>query len=345
MSQERYNRFAIPKPEHLGDAHWGAIEIEVTRFVTALDTGDDSQALGQLKCIVEALAKVVWDLNGEPAAANQGIQPLVRRAHDLLARQPGRELTNDSPYSALAAQARKMAEQLGEIRNSHGSGHGRPRQPVLRDEMLDLTMDGALMWTRWALRRIDHFAYGRPETLIRDLIGDPYGQKTFSSGNLADRLRDANLSDIEARHARAIGVAVGQRTARETFVVAQDGVEQPINDGGLERWPAPYRLGVATGLLFAPDESPTITAYNLLRAAQICEPVRDAPEEIANLLSRTTAVLTQGRPSRLPGSAEQHTQLRWLVGRALTNCPASERAAWQELAHVPAYILDSPPSA
>jgi hypothetical protein len=171
--------------------------------------GDDGLALGQLKSAVEAVAKVVHDLNGQSVAPSASFDTVVNGAHQLLAQQPGHELAYETPFGNLATQARKMAVSLSEIRNSYGSGHGRPRQPELRHEMLDLTMDGALIWTRWALRRIDHFAYGRPETLIRDLIGDPYGQIVFYCGVLTERLRDANLAGIEPKHARASGVAVG----------------------------------------------------------------------------------------------------------------------------------------
>ncbi|ONI79055.1 hypothetical protein BWI15_00310 [Kribbella sp. ALI-6-A] len=328
MSEERYSRFAVPRPEHLGEAHWGAINIEVDRFVRALEDGDDAQALGQLKCVVEAVAKVVHDINGQPVGSNSNFDTIVNGAHDLLARQPGRELAYQSPFGDVATQARKIAVNLSRIRNSYGGGHGRARQPELQAEMLDLAMDGALMWTRWALRRIGHYLYGRPETLIRDLIGDPYGQIVFYGGTLTERLADANLGGIEERHARAIGLAVGQRAARDTFIVRHEGVQAAIDDDSLERWPVPYRLGVAYGLLFTPEELPTLTTYNLLQAMQICEPVREAPNEVSAILNRV-------RASRPPGplleSSPAVTQLLWLIQNAPRRRPEEEHEAWRGL--------------
>jgi len=328
VNTKDYDRFAIYRPDHLGDAHWDGISVEYGRFARAVEDRDDAQAIGQLKCLIEAIAKVVHDLNGQPVASKSSFDTIVNSAHNLLARQKGRELAHESPFGDVATQARKIAVNLSQIRNSYGGGHGRARQPELRDEMLDLSMDGALMWTRWALRRIGHFAYGRPETLIRDLIGDPQGQIVFYTGDLEQRLLDANLYDIEPMHARAVGVAVGQRAARDTFLVRREGVQAAIEDDSLERWPMPYRLGVANGLLFTPEELPTITTHNLLQALQICEPVRDAPAEMSDVLNRVSA---SRPPGPMPGTAEDATTIIWLAERATTQRPQDEREAWRRL--------------
>lgn len=328
MTTTPFERFDLAPPTRVGLAHAQAIEVEADRLARAIDDGDDAQALGYLKCLVESVAKVVLDLNGEPAPGNASYDAVVNKAHTLLANQDGAGLTHDSPFSNIATQARKMAVAMSNIRNSFGAGHGRARQPELTSEMLTLAMDGSLLWVRWALRRLDAFAGGRPETLIRDLVGDPYGQITFTSGSLASRLVAAGLSAIEPRHARAIGVAVGQRAARETFVVRIDGVEAPIADLDLGRWPAPYRLGVARGLLFSPDERPTFTAMNLLQALEICAPVRDAPEEISELIMD---VVQRVPPGRLVGDEGIVTALTWLVDQAVNQRPEAEQPAWTTL--------------
>ncbi|WP_166678027.1 abortive infection family protein [Kribbella kalugense] len=233
--------------------------------------------------MIEAVAKVVLDLNGAPSGGAD-FDPTVKRAHDLLAAQPGHELAHPSPFGNLATQASKMAVSMSAIRNNYGGGHGRARQPELQAEMLDLAMDGSLLWVRWAVRRLGYFAQGRPETLIRDLVGDPTGPISFSAGDLTSRLQSANLPRSDPRHSRSIGIAVGQRTAQETFNVRIEGVNAASADNDLEHWPAAYRLGVASGLLFSPDEIPTTTALNLRLALRIYLPVTDAPDEIAKLL-------------------------------------------------------------
>lgn len=185
--------------------------------------------------------------------------------------------------------------------------------------MLDLALDGSLLWARWALRRVGYFNQGRPETLIRDLIGDPNGAITFYSGDLGHRLVAANLGALEDKHARAIGVAVGQRAARETFNVRIDGVQACISDPDLARWPAAYRLGAASGLLFSPEEHPTITAQNLRDAIQLCLSAPDASEDITALLTR----VVQLWPASLTGSDDAITSLGWWIQQARDKQPGS----------------------
>lgn len=325
---DMFERFDLPRPLRVGEAHAEAIGVEVERLARAIDAADDAQALGYLKCLVEAVAKVALDLNGEPAASNAGFDTIVKKAHDLLAGQHGKGLTQDSPFANLATQARKMAVSMSAIRNNFGGGHGRARQPEVSAEMLALASDGSLLWVRWALRRLDDFAQGRPETLIRDLVGDPYGALTFSSGDLTARLEGAGLAEADPRHSRAIGVAVGQRAARDTFNVRIEGVDAAVNDPDLTRWPAPYRLGVARGLLFTPDERSTFTAQNVLHALQICLPVLDAPEEIGGLICE---VLQTVPPGNLPGDPQSTLALTWLVDQNSLKRPPTEQPAWAAL--------------
>jgi hypothetical protein len=65
--------------------------------------------------------------------------------------------------------------------------------------MLELAMDGSLFRIKWALRRLGHLARGRPETLIRGLVGDPDGQMVFYSRDLAAHLQSADIANIEPR--------------------------------------------------------------------------------------------------------------------------------------------------
>jgi hypothetical protein len=104
-------------PAHIGEAHAQAIDLELQRFARAMDANDDGQAIGYLKCLMEAVAKVVLDINGTPAAGADSFDPTVKRAHDLLAGQPGHELALASPFCNLATQARKMAVSMSTIRN------------------------------------------------------------------------------------------------------------------------------------------------------------------------------------------------------------------------------------
>ncbi|WP_152185570.1 hypothetical protein [Segeticoccus rhizosphaerae] len=326
MTEDPYDQFCVPRPEHIGSAHAEAIDLELQRFARAVDDRDDGQAIACLKCLIEAIAKVVMDLNGTPASGSDKFDPTVKRAHDLLATQPGHGLAFETPFGNLATQARKMAVSMSVIRNNYGGGHGRARQPELQDEMLDLATDGSLLWVRWAIRRLGYFAQGRPETLIRDLIGDPSGQINFYSGDVTSRLRSADLPNIDPRHARSIGLAVGQRAAQHTFNVRIEGVEAAVSDNDLDRWPSAYRVGVAQGLLFSPDELPTITSGNIHQALEICIPVLEEAEEIAALLGRVVVTLA---PGSIPGDEPSNRDLLWFLEQNVDGRPSSEQPAWR----------------
>lgn len=281
MTDDRYARFELPRPRFLADEYWRSIELELSRLERSLGARDDSQVLGDLKCLVEAVAKVVLDVNGTPSDSNSKFPAVVSRAHDLLRTQKGQELAYDSPYNALAVQASKIAISLAQIRNAHGAGHGRARQPVVRNEMVDLALDGSFTWLRWACRRVGLFSEGRPDQLIRALVDEP---ATFTSGMLARRLVAADLPGLEDHHQRALGVAVGQRSARETFVVYADGMRPAIESADLVAWPTAYRLGLAHGILFDPSEQSTVVPLYLQRSMEVLTPVQNQQRQFGELV-------------------------------------------------------------
>lgn len=333
--EDAFAQFDITRPEHVGQAHVDSIGLELQRLARALDADDDAQAIGYLKCAVEAVAKVVLDINGTPADGAAAYPTTIKQAHQLLIGLAGPELAGGGPFAVLATQAQKMAGTLGEVRNSYGGGHGRARQPELTPEMLSLARDGGLLWLRWAMRRLGTFALGRPETLIRDLIGDPTGSIVWYSGDLTSRLTAADLAGIDPRHARAIGVAVGQRAAQETFNVMIEGIRAAVEDPeNLSAWPAVYRIGAAFGLLFAPDERPTITAHSLHRALQLCLPLTAEATETSTLIGR---VMASRPPGPMPGTSEQNTTLLWFVQQNAASRPPADQASWYALrAHLSA---------
>lgn len=283
MSADRYKRFEVARPDYLGDEHWHSIDTELARLERALEARDDAQAIGDVKCLVEAVAKATLEIAGSPADSNASFDSTVGKAHGLLIRQPGDQLAYESEYGNLATQASKMAKNLGKIRNEFGGGHGRARQPHVRDEMVDLALDGGLIWTRWALRRLGLFSEGRPDALIRDLVEE---RQNFYSGTLTRRLQAANLPNLEERHQRALGVAVGQRAMQGTFVVRMGGVDPCLRSDDTETWPAAYRIGLTSGLWFAPDGRPTVSAKAIRDGLTILDPLEDCGGFLDDLVER-----------------------------------------------------------
>lgn len=278
---EIYSRFQVEQPPHLADAYWECIKAEADRLRRALDAEDASQALGYLKCLVESVAKIVLDINGTPPADNADFHTLVTKAHTLLAKQPGHELVDTSPFGIMATQSSKIARNLAEIRNNYGGGHGRFRVPNLADEMLHMALDGSLMWVRWAVRRVGYFAEGRPTQLIDALVGEQ--RQTFYSGVLKSRLMAANLSALEATHQRSIGVAVGQRAAGGTFVVRADGVDACAESDDIKIWPPEYRFGVVSGLWITPNGKVSISSSWIRDTIKLLDPVPDCAADLAAL--------------------------------------------------------------
>ncbi|MGI5502338.1 hypothetical protein [Lentzea sp. CA-135723] len=322
-----YTRFQIARPEYLGDDHWACVEREADRLWRSLAADDGAQALSDIKCLVESISRIVLEIDGNPAAPNIAFDAVVTQAHTLLTGQPGRELANQSTFGQLATQASKIARNLGNIRNEFGGGHGRARTPDLRDEMVALALDGGLLWSRWALRRLGYFSEGRPTPLINDLVTG----EIFHGGTLERRLLAANLPRLDPRHQRSIGVAVGQRVMRGTFVVRRDGLEPSLESDDLSTWPRDYRIGLTYGLWFDPTGGLTLTARSLEDALRVLAPVPDCAADLADWVARIAE-------RRFPGglsdeftaslAAEQFVR-RWTPFR-----PAEEHPALMALAEL-----------
>jgi hypothetical protein len=76
-------------------------------------------------------------------------------------------------------------------------------EPQVTDELSQICIDAALMWSRWALRRLNALAQGMPTPLINDLLGGGI----FRSDLLTERLASADLAHQEPEVQRRIGVA------------------------------------------------------------------------------------------------------------------------------------------
>ena len=243
QSLPTYDRLAILRPEHLPQAQWEAISAEAQRIEAAIERGDVGQVLGVLKDLVESIARTTKELNGEPAAQSDAFEKIVERAYELLRTQPGPGLERQSDAAQLANSATKMAKKLGQIRNQHGTGHGRAALPSTTEDAMTLSVDAGLMWSRWALRRLGLFCIGRPSQIVADLESG-----LWSRGQLATRLAASDLRDDAA--ARMIGLAVGRRAAEDTWNVVAEGLDEPSSTPNLALWPPAYRWGAAEGHLF-----------------------------------------------------------------------------------------------
>ncbi|GGN72514.1 hypothetical protein GCM10011579_049800 [Streptomyces albiflavescens] len=140
-----------------------------------------------------------------------------------------------------------MADQLRELRNRYGTGHGRAVVHDITDEVAEICVHGALIWIRWALARLQTVLMGAVQPLIDDLLEGG----VFYGGDLTNRLQAANIVNLEEADQRALGLAIGQRAARATFNVRIEGIDVCSEDPA--RWPDAYREAALQRLFTNPD--------------------------------------------------------------------------------------------
>jgi hypothetical protein len=216
---------------------------------------------------------------GEVAPASKDFPALIESAHAVLKRQPGEHLSDDPDLRNLIQSAMKIVKSVGVIRNNYGSGHGRPREPVVEQEMVDLVVPATMLWARWALRRLAPLILGQPATLISHLLDGAI----FYKGTLAERLRAANIGALDASIQQKLGSAVGTRAMRDTVLVQIEGVQACARSDSLDDWPLHYRRGVVDGLLFDENGNARPTRWAIERLPGLLGPIEDQAAELNRL--------------------------------------------------------------
>lgn len=315
----------LPRPEGLDHRAWEAIWAHRERLNTALTGRDRSLIVGCAKELVESIARVVVEARGDTAPANINFEALIGRAHIALERQPGPDLSSNPNLRAIAQGLRTIAAQLGDIRNTYGTGHGRTADPQIEAELSDVAVEAALLWSRWALRRTDDLILGN----LVPLLDQVRGPGTFSQGQLTRRLQAVNLPALEEADQRRLGTTIGRRAASGTFNVRIEGVDACIDSGDVQTWPTPYRVGVAIGLLLDWDGVLQLIDGMPLRAAQVIAPVAD-------LDGALEAVWTAVGEAPIPASLRNQPAAARAAAATLDDAagvlPAAQRATWRRLA-------------
>lgn len=280
----------LERPNHIGEVEWEAISAYHERLLRAGDARDRPQSIGSLKDLMECIAKAVVTMRGEVVEPALDFQSLITRAHRALERQPGEGLSATPPLRSVSQGAKSIAINVASLRNAFGTGHGRAYEPEINDELFNVGLEAGMLWCRWALRRLGALAFGLPEALIRDL-----GTAWFLRGEVAARLDAANLRALPETEQRRVGIAVGRRSMRETFLVRQEGVAACANSTDLQRWPSAYRVGVLWGLFFDAHEELTIDRWMADVVPLIVAPVAELNSQLKDLrdtISRIPAPLT-----------------------------------------------------
>ncbi len=236
----------LPRAEWLQEESWQAIVDHYGRLGSAVAANDRPLVVGSAKELVECVARVVLIAHGRVTGDKDEYDKVLGHAHTVVEHAADHGLPANDPLRQIPNAAKKMASQLRELRNRFGTGHGRPVVHEITAEVVEACVHGALVWVRWALARLQTVLLGAVEPLVHDLRGG-----LFSGGDLAARLAAANIPELEAPEQRRLGVAVGQRSARETFNVRIEGIRACADNP--ERWPDAYRQGVVEGLFLNED--------------------------------------------------------------------------------------------
>jgi len=234
----RVDRTELARPSHLPDEQWAAIDACRVRLWSALETDDRPAALGSAKELVESVARSVLHITGNTLGSGTSYAQVVSTAHRILGMHPG-AMTNPD-IRPIAQSAQTIATTLGAIRNAAGTGHGRATIPPVELETLNISVDSALLWSRWALAVLAPLLYGAASTVIQ-AVHSAIGQVT-----LKGHLEAANLPEQSIEDQRAIGVAFGQEAGGGFGNAWAVGVTPAVSDARLGYWTKAYRLGPNT---------------------------------------------------------------------------------------------------
>lgn len=311
----------LPQPKRIQSGHWLAICDAYQRMGRAVEANDFAHVVGAAKELTECVARVTIEANGEMYADNAAYPALLSAAHRIVAHAAKQDLPPNDVLRAIPDNARKMATQLAEVRNRYGTGHGRAAIHEVTEEVAEACVHAALVWVRWVLARHTEVFLGNVTQLVSDLES-----QVFVSGELAQRLDAANVPALKEAEQRRLGVAVGRRTANETFTVRIDGVRACSTDP--ERWSDAYRTGVIEGLFINHDNQ--IDAYPAASAdcaAELLQHHSDA----AGVLAELHRLLQAASWSfRFQGRHEDAVQS---MHKALPQVPTGVRPLWMDITH------------
>lgn len=172
-------------------------------------------------------------------------------------------MANDAETRKVAQGLKSVVIGLGEMRNRHGTGHGRPTATGITDEHAELAFDAALLWSGWAVRRLEPYIAGDVTALVRDLEAE-----IFHRGDLKRRLNYANLARLQEVDQRRLGLAVARRASQDTFVVIEDGVEA-VQPDDPDNWPPDYVESLLIGLFFDANGYLDLKTWKVREAARI----------------------------------------------------------------------------
>lgn len=221
-----------------------AISAAQARVARAVAADDVEATIGGAKELIETVSKSVLDALGVAYGSSPSAEGLARQTLQALDLDPATQAHR--PRQRLGSSLIAVAQAMGEIRNTDGTGHGRARRSDLHTVDALLARDAAEAWSSWVLATASRILGTRAglDQAILDIGGD----RVFSQGSLAAYLDALGLQGLHEADQRKIGLAVARRwTVNGTFMPLRDVVE-PIENGDVD-YPAAFCEGIVEGLM------------------------------------------------------------------------------------------------
>lgn len=311
----------LRRPRGIDDQSWQAICHHKDRLDRAWQLPEDlGAAIGAAKELCESVARVVLAERAVPFSRSDDMPKLVNAAHSTLDRRPGHGQAAQIAVRKLSQAALTIVSTLTELRNELGTGHGRPTVPRVSREAAVAATDASILWSRWALARLDEIQGGEVDLLIGELSGGH-----FHRGLLDLRFDEVGLHDMFGDDQYRLGAAVAHRSMNGTFVVSESGVT-PLADKPLD-WPEDYRRGVAAGLLL--DQSGSLVIRPFFVAALAAIVAEMATADWADLSAQA---LTAPLGRSLAADADKLREIREALDSQAKFMPEHSRPSWELLA-------------
>ncbi len=229
----------------LGPDARSAIEQAVAR-VRRQEAADDVEGIiGASKDLAESVAKSVIGALGGTYGSDVNVPKLANKTLEVLELHPSG--LQDRPLLRKLSQSMiSVLSALAELRNRHGTGHGRAVPSDLSLDHAVLAKDAAQAWCRWVLATGARVLSGRAAVVE---AARQIGFELLRRGKLPALLEEVGLSDLAPEDQHQLGLAVGRRwSSNRTFLALQDVIE-PLASGEQE-YPGPFAAGVILGLFF-----------------------------------------------------------------------------------------------
>ena len=170
----------------------------------------------------------------------------------------------------IAGAAQNIALRANVMRNRVGTGHGRARVADIDDEMAEIAGDSAMLWSRWALRRLGHLMAKYPTRLLAELAGGAHRER------LRTVFEEVLLPDHPPDVQRAIGVAFGREAAGGFGNASVVSLKPAASAPDLDAYPIDYRLGLVEGMVINYEGQIGLTEHYVARLVDVLAPIPGA---------------------------------------------------------------------